>query len=138
MTAWISNQAVGSLLHRTALRTDIRPGGSKRTWVTLLVILLITKKPLMKTSNRPLTRNGTAHASQAPAWTHALGWILLVVAGLLLVGFTAVVDDITQRGELRRVHQRVSGALMLPDEMPTQGIDTMRLLSLTSDKLVGR
>jgi len=65
-------------------------------------------------------------------------WVLLVVAGLLLVGFTAVVDDITQRGELRRVQQREAGSLTLPSELQSGAIDARRLLSLTGDKLAGR
>ena len=79
-----------------------------------------------------------APASRAGIWTHALAWVLLLVAGLLLVGFTAVVDDITQRGELRREYQRSSGSLMLPDERQHQGIDADRLIALTSHKLMGR
>jgi len=83
-------------------------------------------------------RRHLAHAVWAGVRTQALFWALLLVASLLLVGFVAVVDDSTQRGELRRAHQRMSGSMMLPDELPTRGIDTMRLLSLTGDKLRGR
>lgn len=92
----------------------------------------------MNSPHRPPPRRHSTHASGAGAWAHALVWVLLVVAGLLLVGFTAVVHDITQRGELRRVQQRESGSPMQPDEPSSPGIDAMRLLSMAGDKLAGR
>ncbi len=92
----------------------------------------------MTTPLRPSPRRDSPDASSAGTWTHALLWVLLVVAGLLLVGFTAVVDDITERGELRRAHQRTSGSPMPPGEMSAGGVDAMRLLSLTGEKLAGR
>lgn len=83
-------------------------------------------------------RRRPANASWLGGWAQPLVWVLLVVAGLLLVGFTAVVDDITQRGELRRVQQREAGSLTLPSELQNGAIDARRLLSLTGDKLAGR
>jgi hypothetical protein len=71
-------------------------------------------------------------------WAHALIWVLLAVAALLLVGFTAVVSDITERGELRRLHQRSSGLLLQPDELAARGMDVARLVALTSEKLAPR
>ena len=82
--------------------------------------------------------NASVKPPSSSAWTHALIWALLAVAGLLLVGFTALVDDITERGELRRLQQRSSGTLLLPDELKARGVDVMRLVAMTSDKLAGR
>lgn len=50
------------------------------------------------------------------ALSHVLLWLLLAVAGLLLVGMMAVLEDIAQKGDMRHLHQRSSGTLMLPDE----------------------
>jgi hypothetical protein len=92
----------------------------------------------MNTDHRLLShRHGTQGAGNS-AWTHALIWVLLAVAALLLVGFTAVVDDITQRGELRRAQQRTSGSLLVPDELSSPSVDVVRLLSMTGEKLAGR
>jgi hypothetical protein len=63
---------------------------------------------------------------------------LLVVAALLMVGFTAVVNDITERGELRRAQQRASGSFLPLDELQAHGMDVARLLSITGEKLAGR
>lgn len=71
-------------------------------------------------------------------WAHALIWGLLALAALLLVGFTAVVSDITERGELRRLQQRSAGSLLLPDELAARGIDVARLIAMTNDRLAGR
>ena len=90
-------------------------------------------------TDHPLSpRPQSSHAAASSIWAHALIWVLLAVAGLLLVGFTAVVDDITQRGELRRVEQRASGSLLVPAELRTPGVDVVRLLSMTGEKLTGR
>lgn len=91
-------------------------------------------------STSPFTPVGSAEAKNAASsiWTHALIWVLLAVAGLLLVGFTAVVNDITERGELRRLHQRSSGSLLLPEEPKAGAVDAARLLSMTSERLMGR
>jgi hypothetical protein len=48
------------------------------------------------------------------------------------------VSDITERGELRRLQQRSTGSLLLPDELAARGIDVARLIAMTSDKLAGR
>lgn len=48
--------------------------------------------------------------------SNALVWLLFAVAGLLLMWFVAVLDDITQRGEQRRLQQRTTGSLILADE----------------------
>ena len=39
-----------------------------------------------------------------------------LAAGLLLMWFVAVLDDVTQRGEQRRLQQRTTGSLILADE----------------------
>jgi hypothetical protein len=88
----------------------------------------------------PFANTGSVEAKNTgtSAWAHALIWVLLAVAGLLLVGFTAVVNDITERGELRRLHQRSSGSLLLPEEPKAGAVDAARLLSMTSERLMGR
>ncbi len=92
----------------------------------------------MKNDSHP----GSRHISNQPVsgntWSHALIWLLLALAALLLVGFTAVVNDITERGELRRVQQRSSGSLVLPDDLQSTGDSVVRLLSVTGEKLVAR
>ncbi len=92
----------------------------------------------MNTPSNPAAQRNPTHVSWTGTWAHALTWVLLAVAGLLLVGFTAVVDDITQRGEQRRVQQRASGSLLLPDELQARGVDVLGLVALTGEKLVGR
>lgn len=96
----------------------------------------------MNPEKSQMDRCSSPHALQASFWasvcTHALVWVLVLVAGLLLVGFTAVVDDATQRGELRRIYQRTSGLLKLPEELQNQDSYVMRLVTLTGHKLVGR
>lgn len=47
---------------------------------------------------------------------HALIWLLVACAALVLMGFIAVLNDSTQRGEQRRVQQRTTGSLLLADE----------------------
>jgi hypothetical protein len=83
---------------------------------------------------------GSAEAKNAgfSIWAQALIWLLLVVAGLLLVGFTAVVNDITERGELRRLQQRSSGSLLLPKEQKAGAVDAARRISMTSERPMGR
>lgn len=92
----------------------------------------------MYTQTRLLSRRTLTQAAWSSSWTHALIWLLLTVAALLLVAFTAVAQDITHRGEQRSVQQRLSGSLMLPDELQSPGVDFTRLLSITGEKLAGR
>jgi len=92
----------------------------------------------MNTDQRLLPPRRPTHGGESSVWTHALIWVLLVVAALLLVGFTAVVSDITERGELRRAQQRASGSFLPLDELKKQGVDVARLLSMTGEKLAGR
>jgi hypothetical protein len=92
----------------------------------------------MNTDLRLFSRRSSAHTAWSSTWTHVLIWLLLAVAALLLVGFTAVVNDITERGEQRRVQQRLSGALLPSGEMQVHGVDTVRLLSMTGEKLARR
>jgi hypothetical protein len=98
-----------------------------------------TQESTMNTDNSLLPHSRPKQPAESSVWTHALIWALLVVAALLLVGFTAVVNDITERGELRRVQQSASGSLLSsPDEMQTRGVDVARLLTMTGEKLAGR
>lgn len=89
----------------------------------------------MNTYHPMSSRSQPTHANTRGNGTHVLIWVLLAVAVFLLVGFTALVNDITQRGELRRVQQRDSGSLLVADDFQTDGVDVVRLLSMASDKL---
>ena len=92
----------------------------------------------MNTHNPLLSDRDGAPTDKTDQWSHVLIWVLLAVAALLLVGFTVLVDDITQRGELRRVQQRESGSWVLQDNLPIPDVDVLRLLSITGEKLAGR
>lgn len=92
----------------------------------------------MITQKRPLRQRYSDDLSSTDAWRHVVIWILLAIASLLMVGFTILLGDMPQRGDLRRDHQNASGLLKLSEEMPGLGIDVTALLSLTSDKLMGR
>ncbi len=92
----------------------------------------------MNNHKSPLPRRHSDQLSRADAWRHVTIWILLGVAALFLVVFTAVVDSMTQRGELRGAHQNVSNSLNLHEELSAKGIEAMGLLFLSSNKLVGR
>lgn len=92
----------------------------------------------MNTQKSPSPSRDFDDLSSAQAWRHVVIWILLVVAALLLLGFTAVVDEMTQRGELRRANQNALGYLMLPEELASRVSDVLGLASIASDKLVGR
>lgn len=80
-----------------------------------------------------LSRRSAIHVFWRSNWSHALVWALVTVAALLLVGFTALVEDITQRGELRAVQQRASDTLLLPEEMQTRSMNVVRLLFMSSE-----
>ena len=100
-----------------------------------------TAEPSLNPSPPPLctrARPASDEASWPGTWAHALIWLLLAVAGLLLVGFTALVNDITERGELRRSQQRSTGSLLLPDEPKARAVDVTTLLTLTGERWLGR
>lgn len=93
----------------------------------------------MNTQHHPLPLSRpTQDAGRHDIWAHTLIWVLLAVAALLLVGFTALVDDITERGELRRAQQRLSGSFQSASELQTDGADMTHLLSIAGKKLAGR
>jgi hypothetical protein len=62
--------------------------------------------------------------SATPEWMDsapgALVWVLFAAAGLLLMWFIAVLNDITERGEQRRLQQRTTGSFILADEKRAQ------------------
>jgi hypothetical protein len=70
-------------------------------------------------------------------WTQVLMWALLAVAGLLLVSFVSVVEDITSRGETLRA-QRVSGASVLVGDSQIRSKKVERLLSASGELLAER
>lgn len=54
-------------------------------------------------------------------FSHLWIWLSAAVAALLLMWFVSVLNDITERGEQRRLQQRTSGMLLLPDEIRARG-----------------
>ena len=72
------------------------------------------------------------------AWSQALMWVLLAVAGLLLVGFVSVVEDITQRGEARRAQEHLSTTSALVGDSQIQSKKVARLLSAPGQLLAER
>jgi hypothetical protein len=55
-------------------------------------------------------------------FSHLWIWLSAAAAGLLLMWFISVLNDVTERGEQRRMQQRTSGMLLLPDEMRARGV----------------
>ena len=80
----------------------------------------------------------TTHDTENSTWGHVVLWVLVTVAALLLVGFTSVVDNFSQHGEMRRMQQRVSGSFLLPSEMPSGTVDAPRLMSNREENLASR
>lgn len=68
-----------------------------------------------------MNRHFSVPRPQADSWfsyfSNALVWLLFAAAGLLLMWFVAVLNDVTQRGEQRRLQQRTTGSLILADEL---------------------
>lgn len=62
-------------------------------------------------------------------WSQFLMWGLLSVAGLLLLGFVSVVEDITQRGEARRAQEHLSATSVLVGDSQIHSKKVDRLLS---------
>ncbi|MGE0098340.1 MAG: hypothetical protein AB7S86_08315 [Hydrogenophaga sp.] len=55
-------------------------------------------------------------------FSHMGIWLAAATAGLLLMWFVSVLNDVTERGEQRRLQQRTSGTLLLPDEMKVRDL----------------
>lgn len=53
-------------------------------------------------------------------WVQLLAWTMVGLAALVMMGFITVVEAQAQRGELRRENQRLTGALLLPEERDVQ------------------
>ncbi len=66
-------------------------------------------------------------------FSNALVWVLFAAAGLLLMWFVAVLDDVTQRGEQRRIQQRATGSLILADERRDVGNATAGVLTASTE-----
>lgn len=71
-------------------------------------------------------------------FSNALVWLLFAVAGLLLMWFVAVLNDVTQRGEQRRLQQRTTGSLILADEAARRGPLPAAVLTASSETLTAR
>lgn len=66
-------------------------------------------------------------------FSNALVWVLFAAAGLLLMWFVAVLDDVTQRGEQRRIQQRTTGSLILADERRDRGGISAAVLTASTE-----
>lgn len=71
--------------------------------------------------NRTASMTSSSNDSWFNVFSNALVWLLFATAGLLLMWFVAVLDDVTQRGEQRRLQQRTTGSLILADEVARRG-----------------
>jgi hypothetical protein len=65
-------------------------------------------------------------------FSHMWIWVSAAAAGLLLMWFVSVLNDITERGEQRRLQQRTSGTFLLPDELRARGVPAAKLVSAGS------
>jgi hypothetical protein len=70
-------------------------------------------------------------------WTQVLMWSLLAVAGLLLLGFVSVVEDITSRGETLRA-QRMTGTSVLAGDSKIRSKKVELLLTTSGELLADR
>lgn len=67
-------------------------------------------------------------------FSHMWIWLSAAAAGLLLMWFVSVLNDITERGEQRRLQQRTSGMLLLPDEIRARGASAgTKVVSVQAD-----
>jgi hypothetical protein len=72
-------------------------------------------------------------------FSHMGIWLAAAAAGLLLMWFVSVLNDITERGEQRRMQQRTSGMLLLPDEIRARGqAVSTNVLSVQADNMALR
>lgn len=71
-------------------------------------------------------------------FSNAMVWLLFAVAGLLLMWFVAVLDDVMQRGEQRRLQQRTTGSLILADEAARRGQLQAAVLAASNETLAAR
>lgn len=89
-----------------------------------------------------MNRNAYMPGSRDDSWfgffSHSVIWLLFAAAGLLLMWFVAVVSDVTQRGEQRRLQQRTSGSMLLTDDVQRQGGIGAAVLSASSETPAGR
>lgn len=87
-----------------------------------LPVNTVNTRNIKSTKNIKNTRCAIRPAIQSNPGLHALMWLALAVAGLLLAGFVAVVNSSIERGELRRENQSLSGSRLLPDEAGGEGV----------------
>ena len=71
-------------------------------------------------------------------FSNAVVWLLFAAAGLLLMWFVAVLDDVTQRGEQRRLQQRTTGSLILADEAARRAPLPAAVLTASTETLTAR
>jgi hypothetical protein len=90
----------------------------------------------------PMNRATSMASRRDDSWfsffSYALIWLLLAAAGLLLAWFVAVLEDVTQRGEERRMKPRPTGALVLSQEKQWRDSLSMPLAAASSETPAGR
>ncbi|MCW5672223.1 MAG: hypothetical protein KIT86_21395 [Hydrogenophaga sp.] len=85
--------------------------------------------------------NSTTHLSPSrdSGWSsyfsNVLVWVLFATAGFLLMWFVSVLNDVTQRGEQRRLQQRTTGSLILADEAARRAPQPVAALTVSSETL---
>lgn len=85
--------------------------------------------------------NSTTHLSppRDSGWSsyfsNVLVWVLFATAGFLLMWFVSVLNDVTQRGEQRRLQQRTTGSLILADEAARRAPQPVAALTVSSETL---
>jgi hypothetical protein len=99
-------------------------------------------QPQQRIEEIPMTRHASMSGRRDDSWfsffSHALIWLLLAAAGLMLAWFVAVLEDVMQRGEQRRVHQRATGKLVLTNEQQWRGSLSMPIVAASSETTPGR
>lgn len=59
--------------------------------------------------------------------------VMLSIAALLLSSFMSLLEDMNERGEMRRMQQRTTGSLLLIDELPLPSGADARMLTVAGD-----
>lgn len=89
-----------------------------------------------------MNRNTHGMPRRDDSWSiyfaNAFVWLLFAIAGLLLMWFVAVIDEVTQRGEQRRLQQRTTGSLILADEAARRGRLAAGVLTASQETLAAR
>lgn len=64
---------------------------------------------------------------------HVLIAVMLSIAAMLLSSFLSLLEDMNERGEMRRMQQRTTGSLLLRDEIAVPSLADARVLTAAGD-----